>query len=104
MQVNRAAIDGSRPWSGGPDGRVTGAGVRFTVVDGAVHALVDATDAAEIALRGVRADAVGGATVLSTGAALDVQDVDGVPWLRLPEARPAEPVHAIRLHGDVRPA
>jgi alpha-L-fucosidase len=104
MRDNGAAIVGSRPWTAGPDPRVSGGGIRYTVVDGTVHVLVDATDASEVALEGVRFGSVTGATILSTGVALEVLDVEGGPWLRLPETRPDEPVHAIRLHGDVRPA
>ena len=103
MRANAPAIRRSRPWFDGPAPTVDPA-VRFTVVDGAFHALVDATAASEVVLHGVRAGSVTEPTLVSTGVALEVVEADGAPAIRLPAARPDEPVHAIRLGADVRSA
>lgn len=102
MRANGTAVRGSRPWVGGPPRAVAGAGVRYTLVDGAVHALVDATTASEVVLRGLQEGSVTSAVLLSTGGALEVVDRDGAPAIRLGYGRPAEPVHAIRLGREVR--
>lgn len=100
MRVNGGAIRGSRPWVDGP---APGADptVRYTVVDGTVHALIDARPDGEVVLRGLRDGSVDEATLLATGGALVVGSADGSPSLRLPDPRPDEGVHAVRLGRHV---
>lgn len=101
MRANGTAILRGRPWSAGPGRSVRGDGVRYTVVEGTVHALIDSTPGSEVVLHGVHADSVTEATLLATGGALEVSARDGAPALRLPDGRPDEPVHAIRLGAAV---
>ncbi len=65
-----------------------------------MHALVDARPAGVVVLRGLRSDSVRTATSLSTGDPLDVSAGPEGPVVRLPDRRPDEPVHVLRLGRD----
>jgi len=99
LRVNGSAVVASRPWFDGPP-VATDPTVRYTVADGAVHALVDARPAGEVVLRGLRSDSVRTATSLSTGDPLDVSAGPEGPVVRLPDRRPEEPVHVLRIGRD----
>ena len=96
MRVHGAVIRAGRPWFDGPPLSERGA-PRYLVVDGSVHALVDATDAPTVRLEGLRPGSCTSAHLLPEGGGLEVGHDGDAPAIRLPERRPDEPVHVIRL-------
>jgi alpha-L-fucosidase len=101
LRVNGTAIRGSRPWFDGP-GIDRDPSVRYVVAEGSVHALVDARAGTEVHLPGLRPGSFETAHLLATGGALEVRGDAGEVSVLLPDRRPAEPVHAVRLGPGAR--
>lgn len=110
LDVNGAAIRGSRPWSEAAGTCADGSPWRATVTDGVVHVLLlEPPTAGEVVVRGVAATGIDTVTHLGTGAVLRTDTRDGhlavtLPAVTLPTGRDREPVAVLRVGGEPRPA